>query len=205
VARYAAFGRMRTWTIVDLTSSKSQWLPLPPEMMPRELVVSNDGRLVVFTGYSREAGTYLLYSWDKNPAHAPQRIGDSRGYHANPAFDPTDEWVYFAHNPNALARMNPGANTKAVTDLVGDAMELTVSLDGKAIVYAVKAKHGQIVMMKLNVDRVTSSAIGSGFARWMAEPRFGTDGSVFYVIEDAVWRVRAGSKSRIALLAGGPG
>jgi Tol biopolymer transport system component len=35
-------------------------------------------------------------------AHPPRSIGDTRGYHANPAFDPSGEWVYFAHNPDAV-------------------------------------------------------------------------------------------------------
>jgi hypothetical protein len=100
--RYAAFGRFRTWTLVNLVDGKPEWLPLPPSLIPRELTVSVDGRTVVFTGYSETAGTNLLYAWDKDPAHPPRSIGDTRGYHANPAVDAAGEWVYFAHNPDAV-------------------------------------------------------------------------------------------------------
>src|SRR5258707_1020371 len=112
--RYAAFGRSRTWSVVDLVSGKSEWLHLPRELAPRELTISSDGRLVVFTSLAPDAGTWLLYSWDKDPAHPPLLIGDTRGYHANPAFDPAGEWVYFAHNPDAIGMpMSHGARAYA--------------------------------------------------------------------------------------------
>jgi Tol biopolymer transport system component len=99
---YAAFGRYRTWSLVNLADGKSEWLPLPQAWRPQELTVSPDGKLVVFTRYAAEAGTYLLYSWDKDPAHEPRRVGYTRGYHANPAVDPNGDWIYFAHNPDAV-------------------------------------------------------------------------------------------------------
>jgi hypothetical protein len=100
--RYAAFGRYRTWAVVNLTNGQSEWLTLPQDVRPRELTIADDGRLIVFTAYAAEAGTFLLYSWDKDASHPPRLVGDTRGYHANPAFDRAGEWIYFAHNPNAV-------------------------------------------------------------------------------------------------------
>jgi hypothetical protein len=260
--RYAAFGHSRTWALVDLRTGAYEWLLLPPGLLPRDLTVSNDGATVVLTNYSNESATYLLYSWDKSPAHSPHSIGDTRGYHADPAFDSAGEWIYFAHNPNAgglpmshgtrayaqiykvrvdgtgltaltdeqgchfaptplvgggllllhtkchgferaLTRMNPAAKTASVIRTLGEANELGISDDGKRAMVAIDL-HGHTGILSLDIDSAKSEVLGLGLSGSKAEPRFGSDGAAFYVMNNVVWRMRAGNKSQIVSLAAGP-
>lgn len=260
--RYAAFGRYRTWAVVNLAKGTSEWLPLPSNIRPRELTISIDGRVVVFTGYAAEAGTYLLYSWDKDPAHDPHRIGDTRGYHANPAIDPNGDWVYFAHNPNAegmpmshaarayaqiyrvhldgsglqpltdeqgchfapapnkqgevlfvhtqchgfersLVRKALPAGAESILKLVGDATELTLSDDGRRVLYAV-TKSRYVAIFELNLETGTSTLVDQGTGALGVGPRFGDARQVYYMLNDSVWRSKAGRKQRLISMQEGP-
>jgi Tol biopolymer transport system component len=259
---YAAFGRYRTWALINLMDGKSEWLTLRPGLSPRELTVTADGRVVVFTSYAAEAGTYLLYSWDKDPGHAPRLIGDTRGYHASPAIDPNGDWIYFAHNPNAvgmpmshtarayaqiyrvhldgsglqsltdepgchfspiptkngailfvhtqchghersLVRMDLSGGSESELKLVGDATELVLSNDGRKAVYVV-TKSGLNSIFELDLETGASTLVDRGGGTSGAEPRFGAGRQVYYVLNDSVWRSRAGRKQRIVSLQGGP-
>lgn len=171
--RYAVFGSYRNWTLVEMTTAKSERLVLPADVKPRELNVSRDGKLVAFTAYSGDAHTFLLYAWDRSIAHPPRQIGDDRGYHANPVFDRSGTWVYFAHNPDAVGQpMNHEPRAFAQIYRVRlDGTSLTALTNEKGCHFAPEpTKSGKVVYVHSQCDGFHYAIEGANSASFALKP-----------------------------------
>ncbi|NPD23375.1 TolB family protein [Corallococcus exiguus] len=97
--RYLVFGRLGAWIALDVSTGKPERIPVPAPHLATTLALSPDGQHVIFTAYEKVAHNDVMYRWDWKTKNAPVRIGNERGFHADPAVSPDGQWVYFAHHP----------------------------------------------------------------------------------------------------------
>jgi hypothetical protein len=102
-ARNVVYGdRGFGWVSVDVHSRELRPIALPHDVSPFEVATASDGR-IVYTARDPAAANTLLFIWDsRHPDSQPKSIGDSRGFHSTPTITPDENWVYFAHNPDAF-------------------------------------------------------------------------------------------------------
>ncbi len=98
--RYIALGAGRTWVLINTKTKVTTELKLPEGIVPQDLAVSRDGKMVAMTAPFNQGRTSLLI-WNEDPNSAPRSIGDSVGYHSQPQFSDDRRRVYFAHSPRA--------------------------------------------------------------------------------------------------------
>lgn len=107
--RYLVFGNAPQWFLFEVHSRKLEPLSFPEPFRPEGIDVSRDGLILYFTAYDSKARNTLLFSWVRGSQTPPASVGNTRGYHSDPALSPDGRWLYFAHNPDA--RGPPGKHT----------------------------------------------------------------------------------------------
>ncbi|WP_158625047.1 TolB family protein [Corallococcus terminator] len=184
---------------LEVATGKPERIRVPSSSGARTLALSPDGQHVVFTTYEEGALNDLMYRWDWRTKAAPVRIGNERGFHADPAISPDGQWVYFAHHPrkggppgqheeraNAQlyrVRMD-GTQLTALTDEPGCHLRPSFRPDGELVYVHTTCSATTKTLHLMREGQPASGPLVSGN---LNEPSFAPDGRrlVFVEREDA--------------------
>ncbi|NNC07307.1 hypothetical protein HJC10_31220 [Corallococcus exiguus] len=180
---------------LDVATRKPERIRLPPPYWATTLAISPDGQHVVFTMYEEGAFNDLMYRWDWRTKSAPVRIGNNRGFHADPVVSPDGQWVYFAHHPrkggppgqhdesaNAQlyrVRMD-GTGLAALTDEPGCHLRPAFRPDGELVYVHTLCS---VTTKTLHLMREGQPASGALVSGNLNEPSFAPDGRRLVYVE----------------------
>ncbi|MBN9686878.1 TolB family protein [Corallococcus sp. NCRR] len=180
---------------MDASTGKPERIQIPASFGANSLTVSPDGQYVVYTAYEEAAHNDLMYRWDWRTKSPPVRIGNERGFHADPAVSPDGQWVYFAHHPkkggppgqheqraNAQlyrVRMD-GTELKALTDEPGCHLRPSFRPDGDLVYVHTPCNPNIKSLHLMREGQPASGPLASGD---LNEPVFSPDGKSLVFVE----------------------